>query len=177
MALAGVLPIHGTASAVGVSKHAKNKAPMHYYLQCCEKGGVFVATNRPAFHSFPMNPNWMAPWLQSGKFELPKAREQYVRCCRNLRSKLGNLEDLTTEREQALMVEKKNVVTEALASELRGFKTLSCQAAFLAQFDSILGRYKIPGLGMAFEDGEDMVGAASVWKPCRHPRGELCVLP
>ena len=142
MRLAGALPAHARQGETGTSRHSRSKAPMHYYLQCGKKGSVFFTTNRPAFSSFPVNPNWIAPWLQSGKLEIPEARQQYVRCCRNLRCHLGNLETLTREREDELLAEKKSIITQALALELRRFKTVPCQSEFLAQFGRIQGRYK-----------------------------------
>ncbi len=116
---------------------------IHDDMRMPKVGQIFVATNFVAFDDFLVNANWISGWLQSKHISSQDARREYVRCARNLRTNLSNLDLVEREEDQHNVVQHKKIVTEALTSELCSFRDVPLTKALLQQFEAIRSRYKL----------------------------------
>ena len=139
--LAGVLLTHNTATPMAFHR-SRSTAPAHYYLQMPKVGGIWSATNTPAFKKFPVNPRWVTAFWQAGQLVTATARAEYVRCKMNLVSNLQNLQVLDRETEAELLDKHMDVVNKALNADLVQFRHVPEREEFLEQIKQIRRRYK-----------------------------------
>ena len=139
--LAGVLPTHNSGTPMAFHR-SRSTAPGHYYLQMPKVGGIWSATNTPAFKKFPVNPRWVTAFWQAGQLVTATARAEYVRCKMNLVSNLQNLQVVDRETEAELLEKHMDVVNEALNADLVQFRHVPEKEEFLEQFKQIRRRYK-----------------------------------
>ena len=139
--LAGVLPTHNTATPMAFHR-SRSTAPAHYYLQMPKVGGIWSATNTPAFKNFPVNPRWVTAFWQAGQLVTATARAEYVKCKMNLVSNLQNLQVVDRETEAELLDKHMDVVNKALNADLVQFRHVPEREEFLEQIKQIRRRYK-----------------------------------
>ena len=114
----------------------------HYYCQIPKIGQVFMHCTTHAFHDFPVNPEWVTNFLQSEKITELVAREQYVRCGKNLAHHLSNLERVVMEKRRGQLEKKRLQISSVLEGEVRPFKYFPLvHENWLPVFKMTLSRY------------------------------------
>ena len=95
-----------------------------YYTVAPKVGTLTVDTNCNAFTGFPVVPQWILTMLQSQKMTYAIAREQLIRCARDVVRTTGIVDKWRQELQAAFMKEHEETVQEHLELHRRSFVSI-----------------------------------------------------
>ena len=87
------------------SGHGRNTNQTHYYIQGPKTSKIFASGKQFPFLDSSVKSEWVSSRIQDGKFSLEACREEFVKCGRNLRENLANLDLVQQERSHMAMKE------------------------------------------------------------------------
>lgn len=92
--------------------------------------------------AYAVSPEWVTSALQADKISLAAAKQEYVRCARNLQRNLQNLERISLERQRLLLERKVADVRLHVAKTARPGKSYKVVDEWLEHGRAFRLRYK-----------------------------------
>ena len=116
------------------SGHGRNTNQAHYYIQGPKTSQIFSSGKQVPFVDYSVKSEWVSSRVQDGKFSLEGCREEFVKCGRNVRENLANLDIVSQERTHLAMREHINEVQRRLRLSRMPVHTYEQVESFHAQF-------------------------------------------
>jgi hypothetical protein len=129
----------------GTGRRWTNPGQGHYYLAMPKVSRVRCASTRAPFSgrsAYAASPEWVTSALQADKISLAAAKQEYVRCARNLQRNLQNLERISLERQRLLLERKVADVRLHVAKTARPGKSYKVVDEWLEHGRAFRLRYK-----------------------------------
>jgi hypothetical protein len=112
----------------------RNTNQAHYYIQGPKTSKIFSSGKQAPFVDFSVKSEWISSRVQDGKFSLECCREEFVKCGRNVRENLANLDIVTQERTHLAMREHISEVQRRLRLSRMPVHTYEQVEKFHAEF-------------------------------------------
>ena len=108
----------------GTGRRWTNPGKCHYYLAMPKASRVRCASTRAPFSgrsAYAVSPEWVTSALQADKISVAAAKQEYVRCARNLQRNLQNLERISLERPPGFMSQRRRAPESLTRSSTSGW--------------------------------------------------------
>ncbi len=112
----------------------RNTNQAHYYIQGPKTSKIFSSGKQAPFVDYSVKSEWISSRVQDGKFSLECCREEFVKCGRNVRENLANLDIVTQERTHLAMREHISEVQRRLRLSRMPVHTYEQVENFHAEF-------------------------------------------
>jgi hypothetical protein len=112
----------------------RNTNQAHYYIQGPKTSKIFSSGKQAPFVDYSVKSEWISSRVQDGKFSLECCREEFVKCGRNVRENLANLDIVTQERTHLAMREHISEVQRRLRLSRMPVHTYEQVEKFHAEF-------------------------------------------
>ena len=127
---------HVSMTIMGMAMRAGTASQGHYYLNSPKISSVCVASNKVPFVDYMVNTQWIWNSVQGGKMSYQSARQELIRCGKNIRHNLSDLDAWNAATVDMQLATRVAEVQNIVQSQQRVFRQLDSVRAWMSRYGS-----------------------------------------